>query len=470
MSVATSLIEDQPARVAPTPAETLYQFNESPLLARQSQQESNARSYPRRIPLALKRAKGIYVEDVEGRRFIDCLAGAGTLALGHNHPVVIEAIQQVLTDELPLHTLDLTTPVKDQFVQDLFSLLPPALAAEAKIQFCGPTGTDAVEAALKLVRTATGRSTVLSFQGGYHGMSQGALSLMGSLGPKKPLGALLSSGVQFMPYPYDYRCPFGLGGPQGVQVNLNYLENLLNDPEAGVQLPAAVIVEVVQGEGGVIPADLDWLRGLRRITEQAGVALIVDEIQSGFARTGKMFAFEHAGIVPDVVVLSKAIGGSLPLAVVVYRDWLDTWLPGAHAGTFRGNQMAMAAGSAVMRYLVDNNVCAHAAAMGERLGEHLRILQRDFPQLGDIRGRGLMLGVELVDPNGTPDVQGHPPAFGRLAPLVQRECLKRGLILELGGRHGAVVRFLPPLVITGAEIDQVAEIFGRALAAATAGL
>ena len=302
MSVATSLMEDQSARITPAPTETLYQFNESPLLARQSQQESNARSYPRRIPLALKRAKGIYVEDVEGRRFIDCLAGAGTLALGHNHPVVIEAIQQVLTDELPLHTLDLTTPVKDQFVQDLFGLLPPALAAEAKIQFCGPTGTDAVEAALKLVRTATGRSTVLSFQGGYHGMSQGALSLMGSLGPKKPLGALLSSGVQFMPYPYDYRCPFGLGGAQGVQVNLNYLENLLNDPEAGVQLPAAVIVEVVQGEGGVIPADLDWLRGLRRITEKAGVALIVDEIQSGFARTGKMFAFEHAGIIPDVVV------------------------------------------------------------------------------------------------------------------------------------------------------------------------
>src|SRR3990167_95790 len=257
MSVATSLMEDQSARIAPAPVETLYQFNESPLLARQNQQESNARSYPRRIPLALKSAKGIYVEDVEGRRFIDCLAGAGTLALGHNHAVVIEAIQQVLSDELPLHTLDLTTPVKDQFVQDLFGLLPAALAAEAKIQFCGPTGTDAVEAALKLVRTATGRSPVLSFQGGYHGMSQGALSLMGSLGPKKPLGALLGNGVQFLPFPYDYRCPFGLGGAEGVRVNLHYLENLLNDPEAGVLLPAAVIVEVVQGEGGVIPADLE---------------------------------------------------------------------------------------------------------------------------------------------------------------------------------------------------------------------
>ncbi|MGY2168125.1 aspartate aminotransferase family protein [Pseudomonas gingeri] len=468
MSVATSLIEKPPVRPSQSAVETLYEFEESPLLARQNRQESNARSYPRRIPLALKRAKGLYVEDVEGRRFIDCLAGAGTLALGHNHPVVIEAIQQVLADELPLHTLDLTTPVKDQFVQDLFGLLPEALAQEAKIQFCGPTGTDAVEAALKLVRTATGRSTVLSFQGAYHGMSQGALSLMGSLGPKKPLGALLGNGVQFLPYPYDYRCPFGLGGAQGVKVNLHYLENLLNDPEGGVQLPAAIIVEAVQGEGGMIPADLDWLRGLRRITEKAGVALIVDEIQSGFGRTGKMFAFEHAGIIPDVVVMSKAIGGSLPLAVMVYRDWLDTWAPGAHAGTFRGNQMAMAAGSAVMRYLKEHDLPAHAAAMGERLGEHLRLLQRDFPQLGDIRGRGLMMGVELVDPSGTLDAQGHPPAFPRLAPLIQRECLKRGLILELGGRHGGVVRFLPPLVITAAQVDEVARIFGNALAAAVA--
>ncbi|EQB4928709.1 diaminobutyrate--2-oxoglutarate transaminase, partial [Pseudomonas aeruginosa] len=395
MHVATSVIEDQPLRATPAEGETLYEFSQSPLLERQSRQESNARSYPRRIPLALKKARGLLVEDVEGRTFIDCLAGAGTLALGHNHPVVIEAIRQVLADELPLHTLDLTTPVKDQFVQDLFGLLPLALAAEAKIQFCGPTGTDAVEAALKLVRTATGRSTILSFQGGYHGMSQGALGLMGNLGPKKPLGAVLSTGVQFLPYPYDYRCPFGLGGEAGVKANLHYLENLLNDPEGGVQLPAAVIVEVVQGEGGVVPANLDWLRGLRRITEQAGVALIVDEIQSGFARTGRMFAFEHAGIVPDVVVLSKAIGGSLPLAVVVYREWLDKWQPGAHAGTFRGNQMAMAAGSAVMRYLKEHDLAAHAAAMGERLAEHLRILQRDYPQLGDIRGRGLMLGVEI---------------------------------------------------------------------------
>ncbi|MDF0734266.1 aspartate aminotransferase family protein [Pseudomonas entomophila] len=466
MSNASSLAQAFPA-VAPEP---LYHFEDSALLLRQQQQESNARSYPRRIPLALKRARGIHVEDVEGRQFIDCLAGAGTLALGHNHPVVIEAIQRVLADELPLHTLDLTTPVKDQFVQDLFGVLPEALRREAKIQFCGPTGTDAVEAALKLARTATGRSTVLAFQGAYHGMTQGALSLMGSLGPKKPLGALLNSGVQFMPYPYDYRCPFGLGGEAGVRANLHYLENLLLDPEGGVQLPAAVILEVVQGEGGVIPADIEWLRGVRRITEKAGVAMIVDEIQSGFARTGRMFAFEHAGIVPDAVTLSKAIGGSLPLAVVVYREWLDKWTPGAHAGTFRGNQMAMAAGSAVINYLVEHDIGQHAEAMGQRLRGHLQRLQRDFPQLGDIRGRGLMLGVELIDPTGKVDALGHPPASRELAPKVQRECLKRGLILELGGRHGAVVRFLPPLIISAEQVDEVADRFARAVQAAVAAL
>ncbi|MBD8495211.1 aspartate aminotransferase family protein [Pseudomonas syringae] len=445
-----------------------YRFEDNPILARQKQQESNARSYPRRIPLALKRARGLYVEDVEGRTFIDCLAGAGTLALGHNHPVITDAIRQVLDDELPLHTLDLSTPVKDRFVQDLFAILPPAFAARAKIQFTGPTGTDAVEAALKLVRIATGRSTVIAFHGGYHGMSQGALSLMGNLKAKTPLGALLSTGVQFMPFPYDYRCPFGQGGEAGVKTNLHYLDNLFSDPESGVQLPAAVIVEAVQGEAGVIPAANTWLRGLREITARHKIALIIDEIQTGFGRTGKLFAFEHAGIVPDVVVMSKAIGGSLPLAVMVYQDGLDSWQPGAHAGTFRGNQMAMAAGSAVIRYIVEHNLAGHAATVGQRLRDHLLALQQQVPQLGDVRGLGLMLGVEVVDPHGQPDAQGHPPADGALAGRIQHQCLKRGLILELGGRHSSVVRFLPPLIITSEQVDEVARIFARAVQAAVA--
>jgi diaminobutyrate-2-oxoglutarate transaminase len=446
----------------------LYEFSHNDLLARQARQESNARSYPRRIPIALKRAKGIYVEDVEGRIFIDCLAGAGTLALGHNHPVVIEAIRRVLDDELPLHTLDLTTPVKDRFVQDLLGVLPAGFAAKAKIQFCGPTGADAVEAALKLARTATGRRNVLAFQGAYHGMTQGALAVMGSHGPKRALDGLFT-GAQFLPFPYDYRCPFGVGGERGAEIGLNYIANLLSDPESGVLPPAAVIVEPVQGEGGVIPASAAWLRGLSALTREAGVPLILDEVQSGFGRTGAMFAFEHAGIEPDILVLSKAIGGSLPLSLIVYREELDTWQPGAHAGTFRGNQMAMAAGLATLRFMQSEGLAAHAAAMGERLAKHLRELQQYRPHIGDVRGRGLMLGVELVDPDGPSDRLGHPPGDPELASRVQRECLKRGLILELGGRLGAVARFLPPLIITPDQIDQVAAIFAAAFDAATEG-
>lgn len=444
-----------------------YQLTPHAMLERQARQESSARSYPRRLPLVLNRAAGIYVEDIEGRVFIDCLAGAGTLALGHNHPAVVEAIMAVLRDGTPLHTLDLTTPVKDRFVQDLFELLPAGFARDARIQFCGPTGADAIEAAVKLVKTATGRGTMLAFQGAYHGMTQGTLQLMGSLGPKTPVNDTLT-GVQFLPFPYDYRCPLGLRGEPGVRANLAYLQSVLQDPEGGVPLPAGAIVEAIQGEGGVIPAPANWLAGLRALTAAADVPLILDEVQTGFGRTGHMFAFEHAGIMPDAVALSKAIGGGLPLAVVVYRDKLDGWKPGAHAGTFRGNQLAMAAGSATIRLLRAEGLAELANVRGARLSKALDQLRQRYPQIGDVRGRGLMLGAEIVDPDAAPDVQGNPAAAPALALAIQQECLRRGLIIERGGRHGCVMRFLPPLIITDREIDRVADIFGAALHAAVA--
>ncbi|MET0499576.1 MAG: diaminobutyrate--2-oxoglutarate transaminase [Steroidobacteraceae bacterium] len=445
-----------------------YTLSSNALLDRQSARESNARSYPRHIPLALKRAEGIYVEDIEGRVFIDCLAGAGTLALGHNHPGVIQAIEQVLKDGTPLHTLDLTTPVKDRFVQDLFDLLPAQFARDAKIQFCGPTGADAVEAALKLVKTATGRSTMFAFQGAYHGMTQGALHLMGNLGPKRALHGSLQD-VQFLPFPYDYRCPFGLGGDAGIRVGLHYLQTVLSDPESGVPTPAGLILEIVQGEGGVVPASDEWLRGVRALTAKADVPLIVDEVQTGLGRTGRLFAFEHADIVPDAIVLSKAIGGGLPLSVTIYRNELDRWLPGAHAGTFRGNQMAMAAGSATIALVRAEGLDERAQALGQRFIRRLREIQSHYPQLGDVRGLGLMIGIEVVDPSGERDTLGHPPVDAILARAIQSESLKRGLILELGGRHGGVIRFLPPLIITEAQLDHVVEIFAGATAAAIAG-
>ncbi len=443
----------------------LYEFDDNEILARQRQRESNARSYSRRIPLVLKRAMGIYVEDIQGNTFIDCLAGAGSLILGHNHPVIQTAMLNLISNDFPMHTLDLATPTRDEFISDLFDILPKDFAAHAKIQFCGPTGADGVEAALKLVRTATGRNTVLSFHGAYHGMSLGALALGGNHAPKMPFDGLLN-GVQFLPFPYEYRCPFALGGESGIQANLSLIESVLTDSESGVLPPAGVIVEVVQGEGGVIPTPPSWLKGLRELTRQAGVPLIVDEVQTGLGRTGELFAIEHSGIIPDVLVLSKAIGGGFPLSVMLYSEELDIWKPGAHAGTFRGNQMAMAAGSAAVHFVLKTQLHHKARQMGARLMKHLRELQTEHLALGDVRGLGLMIGVEVVDPRKRRDRLGHPPGSPCLTAKIQFECLRRGLIIEIGGRNATVIRFLPPLIVGESDIDRIAEIFGSAVKAA----
>jgi diaminobutyrate-2-oxoglutarate transaminase len=432
-------------------------------LDRQQRFESNARTYPRRLPLAIRKAKGLYITDMDGRVYLDCLAGAGTLVLGHNHPVVIEAIQQHLATGLPLHTLDLTTPVKNDFVDELFDSLPATFAARAKILFCGPSGADAVEAALKLVKTNTGRRSILGFQGGYHGQTHGTLGLMGNLGPKSAVAGLMPD-VHFLPFPYQYRCPFGCKSCD-VAHGSAYVESVLADPESGIPHPAAMLLEVVQGEGGCIPAPDDWLRDMRRITRQRQIPLIVDEIQTGWGRTGKLYAFEHAGIVPDVLVLSKAIGGSLPLAVIVYNEELDTWEPGAHTGTFRGNQLAMAAGLATLRYMLEHDVPAHAECMGQRLRQRLEAIQAEHGFIGDVRGRGLMLGAEIVDPEQQ-DHRGRPVHDGTRARRIQQECFKRGLVIEVGGRHGSVLRFLPPLIVSPEEIDDIAERVADACQAA----
>lgn len=457
---------DEMKKMFPTqPYSVVEERENNPYLARQAGRESNARSYPRRLPLALSKAKGIYVQDTDGRTYIDCLAGAGALTLGHNHPVVLDAIQQLLQEGVPFQTLDLTTPVKDRFVDALFGALPKAFAEDARIQFCGPSGADAVEAAVKLVKTATGRRTILSFHGAYHGMTHGGLALTGHLGPKAAVSGLMPD-VQFLPYPYEYRCPFGIGGEEGHRLSSTYIERLLDDPNSGVVSPAGLILEVVQGEGGVIPSPDAWLRDIRRITEDRDIPLIVDEIQTGLGRPGSLFAFERAGIIPDALVLSKAIGGGLPLSVVVYRAELDQWQPGAHAGTFRGNQMAMAAGAATIEFVRTHRLDQHAQIMGERLLSRLRNVQASLRSFGDVRGRGLMIGVEIVDVNARPDIGGAYPAAPELARTIQSEALNRGLILELGGRNGSVVRFLPPLIVTAEEVDTITSIFSEAARAA----
>lgn len=449
--------QDDPAKEAVAGSSTFY-------LERQNNIESNARSYPRRLPIALKSGRGVRVVDVDGREYIDCLSGAGSLALGHSHPAVSEALHTALLEEVPLQTLDLPTPLKARFIDELLATLPHEFAAEAKIQFCGPSGSDAVEAALKLVKIATGRRGLLCFHGSYHGMTSGALGLTGALAAKAAAGS--AAEIQFLPYPSDYRCPFGLGGKAGSTVGAAYIEALLDDPNSGVCAPAAVILEVVQGEGGINPAPDEWLRKIRAMTSRRGVPLILDEVQTGLGRTGRFFAFERAGVRPDVVVLSKAIGGGLPLAVVVYHRDLDVWKAGAHAGTFRGNQLAFAAGAAAIRHIRVNRLDQHAEAMGQRLIAALDRIAASAFSIGDVRGRGLMIGVEFVDPDNALRGPGPPPAHPAMARRIQAECLRRGLIVELGGRFGAVVRFLPPLIVSANEIDEIASRFQDAVAAA----
>ncbi|QCX79559.1 Diaminobutyrate--2-oxoglutarate aminotransferase [Streptomyces sp. YIM 121038] len=523
------------------------------ILRRQSARESAARTYARALPIVPVRARGMTIEGADGQRYLDCLSGAGTLALGHNHPVVLEAIRAVLDSGAPLHVLDLATPVKDAFTTELFRTLPRGFAERARVQFCGPAGTDAVEAALKLVRAATGREGLLAFTGAYHGMTAGALEASGGARDVR---------VARLPYPQDYRCPFGIGGPRGAELAARWTESVLDDSKSGVPAPAGMIVEPVQGEGGVLPAPDAWMRRMRDITAARGIPLIADEVQTGVGRTGAFWAVEHSGVTPDVLVLSKAIGGSLPLAVVVYRDDLDVWPPGAHAGTFRGNQLAMAAGAATLAHVRENRLAERAADLGTRMLAGLRSLAHEHSCIGDVRGRGLMLGMELVDPSGRqpalnerdfgrarstsryddpppaaadgrpgtapesaahgphpgsartlpaarqgdartegpgsagahphppqydlaasgehadphqrpsdtahdlPESRPHPPA-PELAAAVQRECLRRGLIVELGGRHSSVVRLLPPLTITDEQATAVLDRLADALATAT---
>ncbi|KVC86527.1 2,4-diaminobutyrate 4-aminotransferase [Burkholderia ubonensis] len=420
--------------------------------------ESKARTYATSFPRLFTHAKGVRIRDAEGREYIDCLSNAGTLALGHNHPEVNEAVMRFLTSDQMQQALDLATPAKHAFVEQLFSLLPGKIAETAKIQFCSPSGSDGNEAAVKLARHYTGRSTIMAFHGAYHGMTAGALAASGNLMPKSAGGS--GHGVHFLPYPYAFRCPFGTDGSATDQLSINYVRAVLSDPESGITKPAAIIVEVVQGEGGCIPASDAWLIELRELTLRHEIPLIVDEVQTGLGRTGALFAIEHSGIRPDVLVLSKAIGGGYPISVVVYDERLDTWPPGSHAGTFRGNQIAMVAGLSTMRIIERDGLPAHAGRVGKLLVAGLERIAERFPCLGQIRGKGLMIGVEVVKP-GTRDQTG--PTDGALAKAIKLHCLHNGLVIETGGRNGAVLRFLPPLIVSEADIHEILNRFEQAV-------
>jgi len=406
-------------------------------LERQERRESNARSYPRRIPIAVDWAAGPYVVDADGRAYLDFLTGAGSLPLGHSHPELVRAA----TAQLGRFTqgLDLPTAAKDAFTDAQLSMLPRQMR-DYKIHFCGPTGANAIDAAVKLAKTATGRSEVVAFSGGFHGTTHLAMSLTGLVSQRAPVGNTMP-GVHFAPFSYCVRCPVGLE-PNSCAINCaSYTETMLTDAHGGALPPAAIILELVQGEGGVIPARREFARRIAAAARASGALLIVDEVQTGCGRTGTWFAFERYGIEPDILCASKALSGiGIPIAIIMYRRDLDVWAPGAHTGTFRGHQPAFAAGAEFVRIMRRDGVLANVRERGGQISEIFSVLESE-PAVRETRGCGLMWGIELQNP-GT----GEPA--GGLARAVQRQALEHGLILEVGGRHDAVVRLLPPLNIT----------------------
>jgi diaminobutyrate-2-oxoglutarate transaminase len=414
----------------------------------QSAHEGSAVSYPRGMPMALNQARGATVEDVDGNVYIDFFGGAGVMNVGHSNPMVLESVSEQLSRLT--HSLDIPSEPRKALTDTLLSLLPDPLQ---RIFFGGPTGSDAVEAAMKLAKYNTRRQTMISFEGAYHGMSAGALSLSSGLSFKEDFLPLIPE-VHFVPYAYCYRCAFGKeSGPCDMDC-ANYLEHVLEDPHSGIGKPAALIIEAIQGEGGSIVPPETFLTKIREICDKNQIIMIVDEIQAGLCRTGKMFAFEHSRIEPDIVTLSKGLGGlGFPISCIVYKEELDKWPPGKHIGTFRGNVIAYAAGAAALRFMLENNLAEHSSDLGEKMLSWLKDIEKDSSIVGETRGRGLMLGIELVRNKASKE-----PAPD-LAQRVRTICHQHGLLVEIGGHYSNVVRFLPPLVLTEELAKKGIEIF-----------
>jgi diaminobutyrate-2-oxoglutarate transaminase len=387
--------------------------------------ESEVRIYCRKFPAVLQRAQGSEVFAEDGRSFIDFFCGAATLNFGHNHPFIKARVADYLAGDGLMHGLDMYTVAKRDFLQTFAEVVLQPRGLDYKIQFCGPTGTDSVEAALKVARKATGRRGMIAFTGAFHGMSRGSLAVTGSRRARRA-GSAPQQDVTFIPYE---------DGPLGGFDSIGLIERLLADSSSGADLPAAVIVEPMQMEGGVYPASVGWLRALRAVTEKYGVLLIADEIQVGCGRTGDFFAFEQSGIVPDIVTVSKSISGfGLPLSLVLFRREIDVWEPGEHTGTFRGNQLAFVAATAALQLWQTPAFQAQVAATIGSLDQfRAELAAEDGVQT---RGRGAAVGIDLGRIDGA-----------QRANWIQEYAFGNGLIVELSGRDDEVVKLLPPLNI-----------------------
>ena len=404
--------------------------------------ESEVRGYCRAWPAVFDRAEGSELFDEDGRRYLDFFAGAGALNYGHNHPILIDALRDHLTKRRVIHGLDMATTAKRSLLEAFGRLVLEPRSLDYKLQFTGPTGTNAVEAALKLARKVTGRDRVVGFTNAFHGMTLGSLAVTGNAMKRQGAGIGLTFADSV---PFD-----GYLGPE--VDTLAVFETLLADHGSGLDLPAAVIVETIQAEGGINAASSAWLLGLQDLCRRFGILLIVDDIQVGCGRTGPFFSFEQIGLEPDIVCLSKSLSGvGLPLALVLLRPDLDVWKPGEHNGTFRGNNAAFVTATAALETFWTDDVLADGTnAKARTLFDGLTSLVGDHEGLLDrVKGAGLIQGVLTA----APEVAG----------AICRAAFERGLIVETAGPVGEVVKLLPALTVTPAEISEALQLLGDAV-------
>jgi 4-aminobutyrate aminotransferase len=402
-------------------------------------------SLPRAYPLVPRRGSGAVIEDVDGNLFLDFNAGIAVCSTGHAHPRVVQAVRDQAGELLHYSASDFYLPIYSELCEALAATAPMRAPVRA---FLTNSGTEAVEGALKLARAATGRQYVIGFWGGFHGRSYGSVSLTASKAKYHTGFGPLLPGVLHAPYGYCHRCPLNLSYPSCGLATVDWLENTLFRYQVDPAEVAAVVVEPIQGEGGYIAPPPGWLAKLKATCERHGILLVVDEVQSGAGRTGRMWAIEHAGVEPDVLVTAKGIASGLPLGAFLARADLWTWPKGAHGSTYGGSPVPCAAGLATLAVLREEGLLANATARGEQLREGLERLRGRFGWLvEDVRGVGLMLGLELPS--------------GELAEAVQLAAFRRGLLVLEAGE--SAVRLSPPLVVTAEQCGAALRLLDEAV-------
>jgi 4-aminobutyrate aminotransferase len=403
----------------------------------------------RYTPLVIEHAKGSYLYTVDGRRYLDFASGIAVTNLGHGHPDVLRAAHEQL-DKL-VHT---SVVAHHEPAIELAERIAAVAPGKLDKVFFANSGAEAVEGAIKLARYTTGRSALVAFQGAFHGRTYGALSLTASKSYYRERYEPFLPGIYHVPYPYPYRNPSGPGEEATLTYVFDFIEEML-DTRVPPRNIAAFIVEPVLGEGGYVVPPAGFMPRLRKLCDEHGILLIADEVQSGYGRTGKMFACEQTGVVPDIMALAKSIASGLPLsAVVASSKLMDQWEPAAHGSTFGGNPVSCAAGVATLEVFEREGILANATKRGNELMRRLRQLQQTMPVIGEVRGLGLMVGVELVKADGSPNKE--------LQKKIRQVCLDSGLVVLSCGPHDNVLRLVPPLNISQAELDEGWEILSGA--------